>query len=84
MNPTNDWLAAAREKIRRALTAPPRSEGPVEHLKNALAILQAHRELGEKDALVADDARAVEARIRIALQQLEPPRDLASDLKEDR
>jgi hypothetical protein len=84
MNPTNDWLAAAREKIRRALAAPPRSEGPVEHLKNALAILQAHRELGEQDALVAGDARAVEARIRMALQQLEPPRDLASDLAEDR
>jgi len=46
-------------------------EGPIEHLKNAAAIIQANLELGEKDALVADDARAVLARIRKALQQLE-------------
>lgn len=46
-------------------------EGPIEHLKNAAAIIQANLELGEKDALVADDARAVLARIKTALQQLE-------------
>jgi len=46
-------------------------EGPVEHLKNAASIIQANLELGEKDALTADDARAVLARIREALRQLE-------------
>lgn len=46
-------------------------EGPIEHLKNAAAIIQANLELGEKDALVADDAKAVLARIKTALQQLE-------------
>lgn len=46
-------------------------EGPVEHLKNAAAIIQANLELGENDVLVADDARAVLARIRQALRQLE-------------
>jgi hypothetical protein len=49
-------------------------EGPIEHLKNAAAIIQANLELGEKDALVADDARAVLARIRTALRQLEDRR----------
>lgn len=49
-------------------------EGPVEHLKNAAAILQANLEIGEKDALVADDARAVLARIKAALRQLEDRR----------
>jgi len=49
-------------------------EGAVEHLKNAAAILQANLELGEKDALVADDARAVLARIKAALRQLENKR----------
>jgi len=46
-------------------------EGPVEHLKNAAAIIQANLELGEKDALVAEDAKAVLARIKAALRQLE-------------
>jgi hypothetical protein len=46
-------------------------EGPVEHLKNAVTIIQANLELGEKDALTADDARAILARIREALRQLE-------------
>jgi hypothetical protein len=46
-------------------------EGPIEHLKNAAAIIQANLELGDKDALVADDAKAVLARIKTALQQLE-------------
>jgi len=59
--------------IRRSnMTVP--EEGPVEHLKNAAAIIQANLELGEKDALVADDARAVLARIRTALKQLEDRR----------
>lgn len=49
-------------------------EGPIEHLKNAAAILQANLELGEKDALVADDAKAVLARIKTALRQLEDKR----------
>lgn len=49
-------------------------EGPIEHLKNAAAIIQANLELGEKDALVADDAKAVLARIRTALRQLEDKR----------
>lgn len=46
-------------------------EGPIEHLKNAAAIIQANLELGDKDALVADDAKAVLARIKTALRQLE-------------
>jgi len=50
------------------------SEGPVEHLKNAAAIIQANLELGEKDALTAEDAHAVLARIRTALRQLEDRR----------
>jgi hypothetical protein len=49
-------------------------EGPVEHLKNAAAIIQANLELGEKDALVAEDAKAVLARIKTALRQLEDRR----------
>lgn len=49
-------------------------EGPIEHLKNAAAIIQANLELGDKDALVADDAKAVLARIRTALRQLEDQR----------
>lgn len=49
-------------------------EGPVEHLKNAAAIIQANLELGEKDALTADDARAVLARVKTALRQLEDRR----------
>ena len=49
-------------------------EGAVEHLKNAAAIIQANLELGEQDALVADDARAVLARIKAALRQLENKR----------
>lgn len=50
------------------------AEGPVEHLKNAAAIIQANLELGEKDALTADDARAVLARVKAALRQLEDRR----------
>jgi hypothetical protein len=49
-------------------------EGPIEHLKNAAAIISANLQLGEKDALVADDARAVLARIKAALRQLEDKR----------
>jgi hypothetical protein len=71
-------LSMARQ---RRLKVPPRlpnagvpDEGPIEHLKNAVAILQANLELGEKDALVADDVRAVLARIRTALRQLEDQR----------
>jgi hypothetical protein len=38
VNPTDAWLAAAREKIRRVLATPP-PEGPSEHLRNAETLL---------------------------------------------
>jgi hypothetical protein len=49
-------------------------EGPVEHLKNALTILVASQELGEKDAMDATDVSAVIARIRKAVSLLEHQR----------
>lgn len=71
-------IARAIEMARaRGLKVPRRpnsgvpDEGPIEHLKNAAAILQANLEIGDKDALVAEDAKAVLARIKTALQQLE-------------
>lgn len=59
------------ERMGKKLNPGVPDEGPIEHLKNAAAIIQANLELGEKDALVADDAKAVLARIKTALQQLE-------------
>ena len=65
-------MARARGlKVPRKPNAGTSDEGPVEHLKNAATILQANLALGEKDALTADDARAVLGRIKEALRQLE-------------
>lgn len=46
-------------------------EGAVEHIKNALTILMASQELGEKDAMDAADVSAVIARLRKAVGMLE-------------
>lgn len=69
---TYDDAVYATGKVKRNPHTPVvPDEGPTEHLRNAAAIIQAVLDIGDKDALTADDARAVLARIKRALLQLE-------------
>lgn len=66
-------MARARGlKVPRKPNAGVPEEGANEHIRNALAILLVHREVGE--AFTRADVDAVEARLRAALRQLEKPR----------
>lgn len=71
MKPTTDWLAAAREKIRRALRAPPPPEGPTEHCRNALMLLL---NVVEEHPIIRHTCPEIDAameRMRRAIEQLE-------------
>lgn len=71
MNPTNDWLAAARAKIRAALAAPVPPEGPAEHCRNALMLLL---NVVEEHPIIRHTCPEIDAamqRMRRAIEQLE-------------
>ena len=70
MTPSREWMDAARDKIRKALAAPP-PEGPDEHLRNAEMLLL---NVAEEHPIIRHTCPEIDAairRIRLARHQLE-------------